>query len=184
MVARRRAVVADEVARCALLFGARLTALLRAHGASRVATYVAVRGEADPSHVAAPELLAPRCVAAELEFASTNAAEWHRGAFGIPEPAGPAVDITDLDAVIVPGVAFTPQGDRLGLGAGYYDRLLPRLRADALTVGLCYDWQLVAALPVAPHDVAVRYVVTETRTLERDASRGARQEQAWKSSLE
>ena len=72
------------------------------------------------------------------------------------------VDPTTLDVVVVPGLAFTIDGHRLGQGGGHFDRFLPRLGPDCLTIGVCSHEQLVGELPMAPHDVRVRLVVTDT----------------------
>jgi 5-formyltetrahydrofolate cyclo-ligase len=69
-----------------------------------------------------------------------------------------------LDFVIVPGVAFSRGGGRLGNGQGYYDRLLHRVRPDCPLVGLCYECQLFDNLIVGPHDVFMDKVVTEQAT--------------------
>lgn len=69
-------------------------------------------------------------------------------------------DPTLLDVVVVPGLAFTADGRRLGRGGGHYDRFLPRLGAGCLRVGVAYREQLVEWLPSAPHDAAVDTVVT------------------------
>lgn len=66
-----------------------------------------------------------------------------------------------IDMVIVPGVAFSRDGGRMGNGQGYYDRLLERVRPDCLLVGLCYECQLFDDLIVSPHDVFMDKVVTE-----------------------
>jgi 5-formyltetrahydrofolate cyclo-ligase len=98
-------------------------------------------------------------------------AEWCR-ARGIivltPEVDGPElrvmpgdVDPATLDVVVVPGLAFTLDGHRLGQGGGHFDRFLPRLRPDCLTIGVCYHEQLVADIPMAAHDVHVAVVVTD-----------------------
>lgn len=76
---------------------------------------------------------------------------------GAPVPA----DLASVDVAIVPGTAFTATGDRLGQGGGWYDRVLTRLRPDALTIGVCFAPQLVGALPLEPHDVALDLVVTD-----------------------
>ena len=86
------------------------------------------------------------------------------GAHGILEPPDGAerpVRVEELDLVVVPGVAFTPAGDRLGYGGGFYDRFLPTLAPGTPTVGLCFDLQLVESLPREPHDHRVSAVVTE-----------------------
>ena len=82
---------------------------------------------------------------------------------GIREPSGPPLDATSsavIAAVIVPGVAFTPSGARLGRGAGMYDRLLAGL-AGAVRVGVCMEAFVVGDLPLEPHDVAVDILVTD-----------------------
>ncbi len=85
-----------------------------------------------------------------------------------PEVDGPELrvqpgdlDPASLDVVVVPGLAFTADGHRLGQGGGHFDRFLSRLRADCLTVGVCFREQLVAELPTEPHDVHVHRVVTD-----------------------
>jgi 5-formyltetrahydrofolate cyclo-ligase len=71
-----------------------------------------------------------------------------------------AIDPPALDVVVVPGLAFTEGGDRLGHGGGHFDRFLPRLRPDCLVVGVAFHEQLVAELPTADHDARVDVVVT------------------------
>ena len=71
-----------------------------------------------------------------------------------PDPSG-------VDVVIVPGVAFTAAGDRLGQGGGWYDRFLARVRPDAVTVGVCFTEQVLDGLPVEEHDIALDRVVTD-----------------------
>ena len=66
-----------------------------------------------------------------------------------------------LDLVVVPGLAFRPDGRRLGQGGGHYDRFLPRLRPDCRTVGAAFAEQLVADVPTEPHDVRLDLVVTD-----------------------
>ena len=66
-----------------------------------------------------------------------------------------------LDLVIVPGVAFSREGGRMGNGQGYYDRLLANVRADCSLIGLCYESQLFDDLIINPHDVFMDKVVTE-----------------------
>jgi 5-formyltetrahydrofolate cyclo-ligase len=66
-----------------------------------------------------------------------------------------------LDVVVVPGLAFTPDGRRLGQGGGHYDRFLPRLRAGCRTVGAAFAEQLLPDLPTEPHDVRLDLVVTD-----------------------
>ncbi len=98
-------------------------------------------------------------------------AELVSGPMGIREPSAdaPRPDLTALDAVIVPGVAFDERGVRVGFGGGFYDRLLP-LVAGAVRIGVAYDEQLSAQpLPAEPHDVVMDVVVTPTETFRSSA---------------
>jgi 5-formyltetrahydrofolate cyclo-ligase len=65
------------------------------------------------------------------------------------------------DAVVVPGLAFTVGGDRLGQGGGWYDRFLAAIRTDCTTIGVCFAEQILDALPVEAHDVTMDHVVTD-----------------------
>lgn len=75
-----------------------------------------------------------------------------------PHPIEPAA----VDLVVVPGLAFTTGGDRLGQGGGWYDRFLSGVRPATAVVGVCFDEQLVDAVPTEPHDVRMTHVVTPT----------------------
>ncbi|HRZ14014.1 MAG TPA: 5-formyltetrahydrofolate cyclo-ligase [Candidatus Omnitrophota bacterium] len=83
-----------------------------------------------------------------------------RGPYGIWEPAVKrSVDPKKIDLVIVPGLAFSLKGKRLGRGKGYYDRFLKRLSRRAATVGVAFDFQILPDLPTTPLDVDVQRVV-------------------------
>lgn len=86
--------------------------------------------------------------------------ERHRLGFEQPSAEAPVVAVDAIDVVLVPGVAFTPEGHRLGRGAGYYDRFLATVEAE--TVALTVDARVVETLPVEPHDVAVDWLATES----------------------
>ena len=70
-----------------------------------------------------------------------------------------------MDIILVPGVAFTSGGSRLGRGKGFYDRFLRNLPGRIKKVGLAYDFQIVADLPATPQDVPVDLIVTNKETL-------------------
>ena len=74
------------------------------------------------------------------------------------------VEFDDIDCVIVPGAAFDRQGNRLGLGGGYYDRFLQRV-PNAKRVALAFDYQLLEAVPAEPHDAKMDIIITESETL-------------------
>jgi 5-formyltetrahydrofolate cyclo-ligase len=71
----------------------------------------------------------------------------------------------ELDVVIVPALAADPRGHRIGYGAGYYDRMLPRVPAPAVSAAVIFDFQLLAEVPTTEGDVAVDWVVSDARVL-------------------
>ena len=85
---------------------------------------------------------------------------------GFREPSADAPLAEHLDVVIVPALAVDGRGFRLGYGAGFYDRALPRYRPPARAVAVIFDFQLAPELPIGPHDVAVDTIVTDARLLE------------------
>lgn len=87
-------------------------------------------------------------------------------AFGIKEPhrALPRVEPTQLDVIVVPGVAFDHRGSRLGYGKGYYDRFLARI-PHTLRIGLAFDCCVYERVPSELHDIPMHYVVTETQCI-------------------
>jgi 5-formyltetrahydrofolate cyclo-ligase len=86
--------------------------------------------------------------------------------FGLLEPVFQAEKIVvpdDLDLVIVPGLAFDRQGNRLGFGGGFYDRFLTR--CSATRMGLAYAFQVVDVVPIENHDVQMDRLVTEDEVI-------------------
>lgn len=78
--------------------------------------------------------------------------------FAIPEPVGELfTDPDNIDVILVPGVAFDRQGNRLGRGKGYYDKILKQTAAYKL--GICFDFQLLDTIPTEQHDVQMSKVI-------------------------
>ncbi|MGP1470982.1 MAG: 5-formyltetrahydrofolate cyclo-ligase [Schwartzia sp. (in: firmicutes)] len=100
-----------------------------------------------------------RMEAAEL----SRMEDLEEGAYGI-RTIKPAVrhrvDPETIDLILVPGVAFSPTGQRLGMGGGFYDAFLPRA-AKAIRLALAYSCQIFPILPTVEHDVGVHRVLTE-----------------------
>jgi 5-formyltetrahydrofolate cyclo-ligase len=94
--------------------------------------------------------------------------------FGFREPALDArvAERGDLDVLVVPAIAIDPVGHRIGYGAGYYDRAIPLHAPPAVTVGVAYDFQLVAEVPFTEHDVPLNHVVTDAREMVASSSGG------------
>jgi len=105
-----------------------------------------------------------------------NPAELQPGAFGLLEPTGAeTVPVANLRQALicVPGLAFSPDGDRLGRGGGYYDRLLAQTGPSTTSAGLAYAFQVLDQLPQAPGDRRIDLIITES-ALYRAGSQAAR----------
>ncbi len=83
-----------------------------------------------------------------------------------PDPARcKVVPIDCLDIAIIPGLAMDEKGGRIGLGKGYYDRLIPDLPITTRKVGLVFEDQIRSAVPMESHDKYVDIVITESRVI-------------------
>jgi 5-formyltetrahydrofolate cyclo-ligase len=119
------------------------------------------------------EIALPRFNRAQNSYAAVAvrdlAADIVVGQFAVREPAAhcPVVPWNRLDLLLVPGLGFDARGTRLGRGKGFYDRLLPL--ANGVKCGLAFDWQMLAEIPAAPHDVTLNCILTPTRRWSSDA---------------
>lgn len=115
-------------------------------------------------HAAQVEVVLPVVVGDDIELRRYEGDDSLRpGAFGILEPQGkPFCDLGRIERIYVPGMAFTPDGRRIGRGRGYYDRFLQRLEAEGYCpelVGVCAPDRLLPDLPTEPHDRRVHRVL-------------------------
>lgn len=137
--------------------------------ARQPASYAAQGAEIDP--VAIEKAIGPHAfprVSGDTLF--FHLAEWSAltpGFGGIPEPSASAPLVTP-DLLLVPLLAATRDGRRLGQGGGFYDRTLRRLRdhRPVVAIGLAWDVQLVDDLPVEPWDERLDFVATPTRLVD------------------
>ncbi len=157
-----------------------------------VLSYMATGTEADPFRISSAALTAFKMLAFPvcakegrgMDFYFVHGAgdmdsflsQFTRSRYGILEPIPypsarlslPPVRAKNI-LVIVPGLAFSPRGGRLGHGAGYYDRCLSGLKLKALEhdcalalVGFCYDCQISRSVPLEEHDIPMDYVLTQS----------------------
>lgn len=136
--------------------------------ATTIMAYVAFGGEADINGFWQAEMeqgktiVLPRIREKRLEpvrFLGWDSMQI--GNFGIQEPLGEPFPFEEIEAVLVPGLVFDRQGNRLGFGKGYYDRFLPQLPPTAFFCGIAYDFQVVEDTFPTPYDVKLHEVVTE-----------------------
>ena len=84
----------------------------------------------------------------------------------ILEPENP-IKIKEVDVFLVPGVAFTASGKRLGRGGGYYDKLLSKY-PDTLKIGITFNERIMQDLPTESHDISMDYVFTNDKYYKSD----------------
>jgi 5-formyltetrahydrofolate cyclo-ligase len=141
-------------------------------GAETILIYSALPGEvptdaiADAAWQRGIQVVYPRCLdAGELALHSVASVDQllHVDRFGILEPAleCPIVPVAEIDAALIPGLAWSHDGHRLGRGAGYYDRLLDSPDWRGFRCGLFLAAQEVPGLPVDPWDEPLDAVLTE-----------------------
>jgi 5-formyltetrahydrofolate cyclo-ligase len=163
----RRAIGPDERRAAAVAVDATLRRLGLPRPRSRIAAYQAMDGELDPSPVLR-RALAQGC---EIHLPVITSLRARRMRFaplaGDARPTASGADAARwLDLVLVPLVGFDDRGNRLGMGAAFYDRHFGFLRhrrawRRPLLIGLAFELQRVDRLPVAPHDVPLWGIVTE-----------------------
>ena len=115
----------------------------------------------------------PRVVGSEIEFvevrslADLTPSPWHPGVREVACHEARIIVPSELGLILVPGLAFTRDGHRLGRGGGFYDRFLSRLPASTSKLGVCFDRQIVESLPAESHDQLVDAVATESGLISR-----------------
>ncbi len=83
-----------------------------------------------------------------------------KGAYGIFEPDEKNEETT-ADLILVPGVVFSKNGDRIGQAGGFYDRYLKDYPIKS--VGICYDYQIFEEIPTEDHDIKMHHIISEKR---------------------
>lgn len=171
LLGARRGLTDIEVEARARRLARQLLAAPEVRGATTVAAYVSIGAEPGTSRLidslrdAGVRVLLPVLLPdGDLDWAAYDGPEALAvGRFGLREPTGPRLGVEGIgqaDTVLVPGLAASPTGMRLGRGGGSYDRALPRVSPDALTCVLLYDDETGLVVPVQAHDRAVGAVAT------------------------
>ena len=168
----RQALSLDEVANKSAVICARISAMDAFCRAKTVMLFLPFRNEVDTRPLiealwaAGKRVLVPLCQpdVTLIPCRIGQLADLQPGTWGILEPKPECrlpVPAEEIDLVVVPGVAFDSQGNRLGYGGGYYDRFLPRLKPGTPKVAIAFDMQMVPKLESDAYDQAMDLVVTE-----------------------
>ena len=180
MRARRKAISPEERERASKAICARLcrdsrisAATAPRGGGGAVAVYLASPDEIDLSDFIREMLgrgvtvVSPRWNGETYELArikGLSEGDLRRGPMNILEPAeAEIVNPTEVAVWIVPGLAFTKDGKRLGYGGGWYDRLLASASNGALKIGVAHEFQALDDLPCEPHDILLSHVITDAK---------------------
>jgi len=150
----------------------RIAALAEWASSDLIALFSAQPSEPNPAalmNASAKAFCFPRISGAMLDFHRCDSVDLLRpGLWRIlePDPAHcPVIPPSEIDLLLIPGLAFTRSGARLGRGRGFYDRFLDRVRPGAVKIGVCFQAQLIDAVPVEIHDHAVHLIVTEAEVI-------------------
>ena len=147
------------------------------HDIQTLAVYVSFRSEVETQKLIREALAQKKRVVlpvVDLKRKEIDFCELHSfgdlapGPYSIPEPAPGlrrTVDPADIEWVLVPGAAFDRQGGRIGMGEGYFDKLLARM-PNAKRIGLAYSVQVQKKpLPLEPHDIRMNMIITEKEVI-------------------
>lgn len=175
MLRAREAIAPEDRARLSSRISQRLLASFEISVAQTITLYAAMKSEADPIALESLEpsgriILYPRVDGNELVFCRATRDTLVPAKFGLSEPPvdARAEPLEVIDLVVVPGLAFSRDGHRIGYGRGFYDRAIASIREkapDARCIGFCFAAQLHDTLPFAPHDSPLDGVVTEDELL-------------------
>jgi 5-formyltetrahydrofolate cyclo-ligase len=172
LLERRRAIDFDDRKRYATAVTERLLATVDLRAYPVLAFYWPIRGELDLRNLARRHIEAGGAAAlpvvveknAPVEFWEwQNGAAMQRGFWNIPIPAERSV--VKPDVLLIPLVGFDAAGFRLGYGGGYYDRTLTGLVPPPFCIGVGYDDAQLESIHPQPHDMPMKLIVTERRTL-------------------
>lgn len=99
----------------------------------------------------------------------TSLSELVIGNYGILEPYSEnikPINPNKLEIILVPGLIFSQNGHRIGYGGGYYDRFLSNINSKTITIGYCYDFQLIDSIPKEKFDIPVDMIITNKRIVQ------------------
>jgi len=110
------------------------------------------------------EVSLPKVVKKDLVFKKINSlSDLEQGNFSVMEPKDYCKDVKKIEVIIVPAIALTRAGHRLGYGFGYYDRYLSDKKSK--TIALSYSKQIIRSFPYADHDIRIDCIVTEDKII-------------------
>ena len=183
LLRRRRALSRDEVLERSAAILAHVYEAPAYQSSRCIAAYIPILNEVDlrplfsHAHRDGKKVCLPRLKeSGGLAFARYVEGELVKGPRGVMQPDVhlPEIMLADVDLLFIPGLGFDASGNRLGLGAGYYDKTLAGKGATPKTCGVGYDFQWVDSLPADPWDVPLEGLITEQGWQEFGVRNGSR----------
>lgn len=137
-----------------------------------ICVYMAIRQEVDLTEFILQawkdkkRIYFPRVCADTMDFYQiSDLLQLEKGCFGVMEPVKEAMQYNPNTptVMLVPGVAFSLEGNRIGYGKGYYDRYLSEYKENLYPIGIAYEMQLLEAFQTEEQDVPMTEIITEKR---------------------
>lgn len=167
--AKRRFMTAEEVAEKSEKIQSRLFAFDKYLNAKTVMLFMSAFKEPSTDNIIRDALLRGKKVVVPVSNTDTETIipsyingfdDLKKGAYGILEPKKiQPVDISEIDFFLVPGIVFDKNGNRIGFGKGYYDKILHQSNAEKCAV--CYEFQIFDDIPSDKLDVRMNTIITE-----------------------
>ncbi len=176
ILARRLRLTFEEVFQKSIVIQKRFLSLQEYRVARRIAIYASFKNEVVTDEVfssaagAGKEVFYPGVLPEKgcLVFKKVESKDdLTKGTYNILEPlrSQRVEPVTYFDIVVVPGVAFGLDGNRIGYGKGYYDMTLKDYKGSGLIVGFAYEMQVLPEIPCLPYDIGVDMIITEERVI-------------------
>jgi 5-formyltetrahydrofolate cyclo-ligase len=180
--ALRNTIPASAIAERSAKIVARLESLPQLQTAKRIALFWPIEGRNEVDLRSLAESLKNRGVSVAFPSIDPdsrvmtfrfppNASAMEERGLGFAEPAYDDPEATELDIIVVPALGLDTSGNRMGYGAGYYDRTLPRFCPPASSIAVVFDFQMLVEVPTTEGDVPVDLVITDERIFEPSLAR-------------
>ena len=152
----------------------KVTALPAFKNADRILVYADYNHEVMTRYIieeawkAGKEVAVPKVVGKDMIFYRlTDFSQLEPGYFGIPEPVRGEIVKWEDALMVMPGVAFDPENNRVGYGGGFYDRFLEK-HPDITRLAVAFDFQILDLVPTEPTDICPQIIVTQSKVYRRE----------------
>jgi 5-formyltetrahydrofolate cyclo-ligase len=174
-LAKRNSLPAEKLEKKSALIGEKLLALPEFQKAEKLMLYFSIKNEVGTRPLIkeclkqGKQVFLPKTEFEKKKIILTQISsieEVKKTRQGLFEPIGAkTAKASELDLIVVPGVAFDREGNRIGMGRGFYDELLRKTSTKVKLVGLCFEENLAEEVPTESHDVKMNLIVTDKQVI-------------------